>query len=64
MKIPLTTILFLLFLALKLTGYINWSWIWVCSPLWITAIIYVLVIALGFFLVYAFNGKIKIRKKK
>ena len=26
----------LLFIALKLTGYINWSWIWVLSPIWIT----------------------------
>lgn len=27
-------LLFLLFLALKLTGYINWSWWWVTAPLW------------------------------
>lgn len=27
--------LFLLFLALKLTGYIDWSWWWVTAPLWI-----------------------------
>lgn len=26
--------LFLLFLALKLTGVINWSWWWVTAPLW------------------------------
>ena len=26
----------LLFIALKLTGHINWSWIWVLSPIWIT----------------------------
>jgi membrane protein YdbS with pleckstrin-like domain len=25
----------LLFVALKLTGYINWSWWWVLSPLWV-----------------------------
>lgn len=25
----------LLFIGLKLTGYIGWSWIWVFSPLWI-----------------------------
>lgn len=29
------TLLFLLFLALKLCGVINWSWWWVCAPLWI-----------------------------
>jgi hypothetical protein len=26
-------ILFLIFLVLKLTGYIAWSWFWVFSPL-------------------------------
>ena len=25
---------FLLFLALKLTGHIGWSWWWVTAPLW------------------------------
>lgn len=24
-----------LFIGLKLTGYIDWTWIWVLSPLWI-----------------------------
>lgn len=28
-------ILFIVFLVLKLTGTINWSWWWVTSPLWI-----------------------------
>lgn len=26
----------LLFIALKLTGYLDWSWWWVLSPLWIS----------------------------
>jgi len=30
-----TTILFLIFMTLKLAGFINWSWWWVTSPLWI-----------------------------
>lgn len=25
----------ILFIGLKLTGYIDWSWLWVLSPLWI-----------------------------
>jgi len=25
----------ILFIALKLTGYISWSWLWVLSPLWL-----------------------------
>lgn len=28
-------ILFIVFLVLKLTSVINWSWLWVTSPLWI-----------------------------
>lgn len=24
----------ILFIALKLTGHIEWSWLWVLSPLW------------------------------
>ena len=28
-------LLAILFIALKLTGYIDWSWIWVLAPLWI-----------------------------
>jgi hypothetical protein len=29
------SLLFLLFLGLKLTNNIDWSWWWVTSPLWI-----------------------------
>lgn len=28
------TILFLVFLVLKLTDHIDWSWWWVAAPLW------------------------------
>ncbi len=28
-------LLALLFITLKLTGFIHWSWLWVLSPLWI-----------------------------
>lgn len=30
-------ILFLVFLVLKLTEVISWSWLWVTAPLWIPA---------------------------
>jgi hypothetical protein len=39
MQVGLPGLLFLLFLALKLTGYITWSWWWVTAPIWIPAII-------------------------
>jgi hypothetical protein len=32
---PFLPILALIFITLKLTGYITWSWLWVLSPLWI-----------------------------
>jgi hypothetical protein len=28
-------LLTILFIGLKLTGYIDWAWIWVLSPIWI-----------------------------
>lgn len=30
-----TMFIFFGFLALKLSNIINWSWWWVCSPLWV-----------------------------
>lgn len=29
-------LLTVLFIGLKLTGYISWSWWWVLSPIWIS----------------------------
>ena len=40
----LGTILFLIFMVLKLTNYINWSWWWVTAPLWIPAIAIILIV--------------------
>lgn len=33
------TLLLLLFIGLKLGGVINWSWIWVLSPIWVPIMI-------------------------
>ena len=33
--IGFTGLLTILFVGLKLTGVINWPWIWVLSPIWI-----------------------------
>ena len=33
----------LLFIALKLTGVITWSWLWVFSPLWLTFVVAVFI---------------------
>lgn len=45
------TLLTLLFIGLKLTGYIQWSWFWVLSPL-LLPIIVVFVIAIIALLIY------------
>lgn len=37
-----TGLLQVVFITLKLMGIINWSWLWVLSPAWITIAIYVL----------------------
>lgn len=39
-------LLTILFIALKLTGVITWSWWWVLSPLWLPLVIVVAIIAI------------------
>lgn len=38
----LADVLLVVFIVLKLTGVIAWSWFWVLSPLWITVLLYIL----------------------
>jgi len=42
-------LLTIVFITLKLIGYINWSWWWVLSPLWLP----VSVAAFGFIIMFA-----------
>ena len=50
-------LLTVLFIGLKLTGNITWPWVWVLSPLWISAligltilaIVLIIAVATGFF---------------
>lgn len=37
-------LLTIVFIVLKLTSVIAWSWFWVLAPLWISAIIFLLII--------------------
>jgi hypothetical protein len=39
--IGLAGILFIVFLVLKLTGNITWSWWWITSPIWIPVALFV-----------------------
>ena len=40
--------LFIVFLVLKLTNVINWSWWWVTSPLWISFSLFLIFIFITF----------------
>ena len=41
-------LLTIVFITLKLTGYITWSWGWVLSPIWIMTIVLFLILGLAF----------------
>lgn len=63
----LSTVLFLIFLVLKLCNIIDWSWWWVTSPLWINLGLGLLIFA-GLLIYYTIDEarmdpKAKRRKK-
>lgn len=39
--VKLDVVLTLIFIVLKFVGVIDWSWIWVLSPLWLTVVLIV-----------------------
>jgi hypothetical protein len=41
-------LLAVLFIGLKLGGVINWSWLWVLSPLWIPAVAVIFILGIAF----------------
>ena len=43
--IGLASLLAVLFIGLKLTHYISWSWWWVLSPLWIGIAVTLVILA-------------------
>lgn len=43
-RIGFTGLLTIVFIVLKLTKVINWSWLWVLSPLWISLALTLLII--------------------
>ena len=42
----IVSILTLIFIILKITNKITWSWIWVLSPIWITFIFAIIIFAI------------------
>lgn len=54
----ITIQLTIVFIVLKLTNVIDWSWIWVLAPIWIYAGLFILVMAaLGILTVMLVNDK-------
>jgi hypothetical protein len=45
---PIFGILGLIFITLKLTGHITWSWLWVLAPFWIPISIGLLIFLIVF----------------
>jgi hypothetical protein len=54
-------LLTIVFIILKLTNYIDWSWFWVLAPLWMPP-----VLIIAFFLIFmmVLDAKVKVRNKK
>lgn len=50
------------FIMLKLIGVITWSWAWVLSPIWISAVGVIAVLAAFFGWVWAFSKSSKFSK--
>jgi len=54
-SISTTGLLGILFVGLKLTGHINWPWIWVLAPFWVPlAILLAILGVLGLILLAAY----------
>jgi hypothetical protein len=55
MNISYTNLLCILFIGLKLTGFIHWSWVWVLSPVWISYLVAIGIVATA----YVITGDVK-----
>jgi hypothetical protein len=53
--ISLGTVLFIIFLILKLTETITWSWLWVTAPLWIPVALVVAFLIISGLIVFLFG---------
>lgn len=60
--IGFTGLLTILFIALKLTGHIDWSWKWVLAPIWISAILVIVAIVVALALA-AYTGQLSRRRR-
>ena len=56
-RIHIVDLLALVFIVLKLMGYINWAWYWVLAPIWIPYGIIGILILVGF--IYGLFAKLE-----
>ena len=56
------SLMFLMFLGLKISGLIDWDWIWVFAPLWVPALLALAIIG-GIFAFLAISSGAKNDKK-
>lgn len=61
--IGFTGLLTVVFIVLKLCNVINWSWWWVLSPIWISAILVVLILGIYFLWLISFGSHLSSTKK-
>lgn len=50
MNVSFLSLLCILFIGLKLTGYIAWSWVWVLAPVWIPFVMTTVILGIGIIL--------------
>ena len=63
-EVGLGTALTVVFTVLKLTGVIEWSWIWVLSPVWIIALIDIGVIIIGIIALVAMERRTRTKRER
>lgn len=63
-EIGLGTALTVVFTVLKLTGVIEWSWIWVLSPVWIIALIDIGVIIIGIVVLKVMESRTRTKRER
>lgn len=60
----LLSMLVVLFIGLKLTGYILWPWLWVLAPIWIPLLIQIILILIWVLYERFKTPKYKLRRFK
>lgn len=63
-EVSLGTILTVVFIVLKLTGVIKWSWIWVFSPMWIVTLIDICMIIIGIIALVATERRTRTKRER